>query len=51
MMARYWTSWATVEDADAYEGLLKNRVLPGLNGIEEYRGGCGTTDPQNPSSS
>jgi heme-degrading monooxygenase HmoA len=28
-----------VQDAEAYENLLKNRVLPSLRGIEGYRGG------------
>jgi len=39
MIARHWRGWTRVENADAYEELLKSKVLPGLKKIEEYRGG------------
>jgi heme-degrading monooxygenase HmoA len=39
MIARHWRGWTTIENADAYEALLKNEVLPALRGIEGYRGG------------
>ncbi|MGC9949384.1 MAG: antibiotic biosynthesis monooxygenase [Bryobacteraceae bacterium] len=39
MIARHWRGWTEVENADAYEALLKNKVLPGLRAIEGYRGG------------
>jgi hypothetical protein len=39
MIARHWRGWTKAQDADAYENLLKDRVLPGLAGIEGYRGG------------
>ena len=39
MIARHWRGWTKLQDADAYEALLKNRVLPGLNKIAGYRGG------------
>ena len=39
MIARHWRGWTTVQDADAYESLLKDKVLPSLRGIEGYRGG------------
>jgi hypothetical protein len=39
VIARHWRGWTEVKDADAYENLLKGRVLPGLKGIEGYRGG------------
>jgi heme-degrading monooxygenase HmoA len=39
MVARYWRGWTEVQDADAYEALLKDLVLPGLKRIEGYRGG------------
>jgi hypothetical protein len=39
MIARHWRGWTKVQDADAYEALLKDRVLPGLRGVEGYRGG------------
>jgi heme-degrading monooxygenase HmoA len=39
MIARHWRGWTEVENADAYETLLANKVLPGLKGVEGYRGG------------
>ena len=39
MIARHWRGWTAVQDADAYEGLLKNKVLPSPRDIEGYRGG------------
>ena len=39
MIARHWRGWTRLQDADAYEGLLKSKVLPGLIEIAGYRGG------------
>jgi len=39
MVARHWRGWTKVHDAEAYETLLKDRVLPRLKNIEGYRGG------------
>ncbi|HSU32476.1 MAG TPA: hypothetical protein VLJ11_14690 [Bryobacteraceae bacterium] len=39
MIARHWRGWTKPQDADAYEALLTAKVLPGLRGIEGYRGG------------
>jgi len=39
MIARHWRGWTRVQNADAYEELLKSKVLPGLKKIEGYRGG------------
>jgi hypothetical protein len=39
MIARHWRGWTEVQNADAYEELLKEKVLPALNGIQGYRGG------------
>lgn len=39
MIVRHWRGWTEVHHADAYESLLKDKVLPGLKGIEGYRGG------------
>jgi hypothetical protein len=39
MIARHWRGWTEIQDADAYENLLKAKVLPSLRGIEGYRGG------------
>ena len=39
MIARLWKGWTTLENADAYEKLLRERVLPGLQSIDGYRGG------------
>jgi hypothetical protein len=48
MIARHWRGWTKPDDAEAYEALLNNRVLPGLKKIEGYRGGyifrCDGTD-------
>jgi heme-degrading monooxygenase HmoA len=39
MIARHWRGWTKAHNADAYETLLKNKVLPGLKDIAGYRGG------------
>lgn len=39
MIARHWRGWTELRNADTYELLLKNRVLPGLESIQGYRGG------------
>ncbi|HZU45009.1 MAG TPA: antibiotic biosynthesis monooxygenase [Terriglobales bacterium] len=39
MIARHWRGWTRSEDADAYETLLKTKVLPALKAIEGYAGG------------
>jgi heme-degrading monooxygenase HmoA len=39
MVARHWRGWTKCENADGYEELLKQKVLPGLNDIAGYRGG------------
>ena len=39
MIARLWRGWTEATNADSYESLLKDEVLPGLRGIEGYRGG------------
>ena len=39
MIARHWRGWTKVPDADSYENLLKNKVLPGLKEIAGYKGG------------
>ena len=39
MIARLWRGWASIENADAYEKLLREQVLPGLRQIDGYRGG------------
>ncbi len=39
LIARTWRGWTTPEKADAYERLLKEKVLPGLKEIEGYHGG------------
>ena len=39
MIARLWKGWTTPEHADAYENLLRETVLPGLQQIAGYRGG------------
>jgi hypothetical protein len=39
MIARHWRGWTKPQDADAYENLLKSKVLPELKKISGYRGG------------
>ncbi len=40
MIARLWHGWATYENADVYEKLLKKEIFPGIaaKGIDGYRG-------------
>lgn len=38
MIARHWRGWTEVQNADAYETLLNNKVLPALKEIPGYRG-------------
>ena len=39
MIARHWRGWTEVRNANAYEALLKTRVLPELKQLAGYRGG------------
>jgi hypothetical protein len=39
MIARHWRGCTSVENAEAYESLLRTKVLPGLQLVEGYRGG------------
>ena len=39
MIARHWRGWTKIQNADAYETLLKDKVLPSLKNMEGYRGG------------
>jgi heme-degrading monooxygenase HmoA len=39
MIARHWRGWTESRNADAYEALLRNKVMPGLRNIASYRGG------------
>jgi heme-degrading monooxygenase HmoA len=39
MIARHWRGWTAANNADAYERLLKETVLPGLKVIAGYNGG------------
>ncbi|HEX8666530.1 MAG TPA: antibiotic biosynthesis monooxygenase [Beijerinckiaceae bacterium] len=40
MIARVWHGWTTPQNADAYEGLLKTEIFPGIaaKGVKGYRG-------------
>jgi heme-degrading monooxygenase HmoA len=38
MIARLWHGWTTREDADAYEDLLRTRILPGIHRVPGYKG-------------
>jgi hypothetical protein len=39
MIARHWRGWTHLRDADVYEKLLKEKVLPGLKQVDGYKGG------------
>jgi hypothetical protein len=39
MIARHWRGWTNVHNADAYETLLKTKVLPDLKRVAGYCGG------------
>jgi heme-degrading monooxygenase HmoA len=39
MIARHWRGWTGVRNADAYEALLKTKVLPELTRVAGYCGG------------
>lgn len=39
MIGRFWRGWTNPEDADAYERLLRDIVLPALREIDGYQGG------------
>jgi len=39
MIARHWRGWTKPEDADAYEKLLRETVLPSLKILPGYCGG------------
>ncbi len=39
VIARHWRGWTKRADADAYEALVKTRVLPQLKTIAGYLGG------------
>jgi hypothetical protein len=39
MIARHWTGWTEVHNANDYEAFLKTRVLSELKQLAGYRGG------------
>jgi heme-degrading monooxygenase HmoA len=38
MISRLWRGWTTVANADAYEHLLRTKILPGIHRVKGYRG-------------
>jgi heme-degrading monooxygenase HmoA len=38
MIARIWHGWATPENADAYERLVRDEILPGIDRIDGFAG-------------
>lgn len=38
MISRLWHGWTSRENADAYEDLLRTRILPGIHQVEGYKG-------------
>ena len=39
MIARHWRGWTQPQNADSYELLLKQTVLPSLEKLQGYKGG------------
>ncbi len=39
MIARHWRGWTKPRDADAYENVLRSKVLPKIHEIDGSRGG------------
>jgi heme-degrading monooxygenase HmoA len=38
MISRVWHGWTTRENADAYETLLRDEVLPGIHRVRGFKG-------------
>ena len=38
MISRLWRGWTSRENADAYEELLRKKILPGIHRVEGYQG-------------
>ena len=38
MISRLWHGWTTRANADAYEKLLRNEVLPGIHRVRGFKG-------------
>ena len=38
MITRLWHGWATHENADAYENLLRTKILPGIHRVDGFKG-------------
>lgn len=38
MIARLWHGWTKPEDADAYENLLRTKILPAIHRVPGYKG-------------
>jgi heme-degrading monooxygenase HmoA len=38
MIIRLWHGYTRLQDADAYDQMLKNKILPGLHRVNGYKG-------------
>ena len=38
MICRLWHGWTSLKNADEYEQLLRNHILPGIHRVEGYLG-------------
>jgi heme-degrading monooxygenase HmoA len=38
MISRLWRGWTTGANADAYEALLRTKILPGIHRVKGYKG-------------
>ena len=37
MISRLWHGWTTFDNADAYEELLRTKILPGIHRVKGYK--------------
>ena len=38
MIGRFWRGWTSIENADAYEILLRSKILPGIHRVKGHKG-------------
>ena len=43
MISRLWHGWTTRDDVDAYEELLRSKILPGIHRVAGFKGALGTS--------
>lgn len=38
VISRIWHGWTSFDNADAYEALLRTKILPGIHRVKGYKG-------------